>query len=380
MHIKETMTRRQRVLAAINHETPDRVPIDLGVHFSTGISAFAYKHLREYLNLDEKPIEIVDTVQMLARVHEDVLERFHCDTLLLNPPPKHPAQWHVRDDYKFILPESSMPARKANGDWIFERDNQHMRMPSGGYFFDGAWLMPQEYKTEEEEFNAYAASAERIYKETDYFTMQMGFGGYFPGLDFACLMLTDPDEAQAWQKGLHEHNLAKFKKILPLYGKYIQCIELNADLGAQNGPLFRPQLFEDFCLPYMKAFISYVHDNSDIKVFLHSCGAMEPFIPYLIEAGVDILNPIQLSAANMDAAALKEKYGKQICFWGGGCDTQNILPTASTDEIITHVQDMIHIFAPGGGFVFNQVHNIMGDIAPDKIVAMFDAAYITQRE
>jgi len=372
---KESMTRRERVLAAVELREADRVPIDFGVHFSTGISAFAYKRLREYLGLKVDKIEVPDHVQMLARVEADVLERFHVDTILLNPPVRKFFNWNPRDDYQFLIPESMQPELKENGDWVTSREDKSMRMPVGGYFFDGDWIPVLEYADDDERVDAYTKSAERIFKETDYFTMQMGFSGYFHGLDHACLMLTDPDEAVRLQEFVYNENIERAEKMLKTYGKYIQSIEVNSDLGTQHAPYLRPELYEEFCLPYLKKFNDFIHRNSDIKIFMHCCGSVEPLIKYLIEAGVDALNPVQISATNMDPAMLKEKYGKQICFWGGGCDTQHTFAKATPGEIRDHVRDLVRIFKPGGGFVFNQVHNIMGNVPPENIVAMFDAAY-----
>ncbi|MCL2421491.1 MAG: hypothetical protein FWD03_06495, partial [Defluviitaleaceae bacterium] len=240
---KETMTRRQRVLAAVNHQIPDRVPIDLGVHFSTGISAFAYQRLREHLGLDASEIDVADPVQMLARVDRDVLERFHSDTMLLNPRRKSYARWDVRDNYSFMISDKAIPVQKDNGDWIVSDGDKSMRMPNGGFFFDGDWFAPQEYASEDEEFEAYAASAERIFKETDYFTMQMGFPGFFSGLNFACLMLTDPDEAIAQREQTLKWAMGRAEKVVRMYGQYIQGIEVNSDLGTQSAPFLRPELY-----------------------------------------------------------------------------------------------------------------------------------------
>ncbi|NLG24581.1 MAG: hypothetical protein GX558_04450 [Clostridiales bacterium] len=371
----KTMTRRQRVLAAINHQVPDRMPIDLGAHFSTGISAFAYRRLREHLGLDTAAIEVPDMVQMLARVDLDVLERFHCDAMLLNPPWRRPVRWTVRGDDAFWISDRVRPERNGRGEWIVRRDGQSMRMPVGGFFFDGAWLAARDYDTDDEELAAYAARAEYIYKQTDFFTLLMGFSGYFDGLDFACLMLTDPDEALAHQRRALDRNLRRVERVIRTFGRYIQAIEVNSDLGAQNAPLVRPGLYAEMCAPYLKQFVDFVHQNSDIKVMMHSCGSVEPLIPHIIEAGVDILNPVQISAANMEPAALKRKYGDQICFWGGGCDTQSVLPSATPAEVAAHVREVVAIFKPGGGYVFNQVHNIMGNVPPENVVAMLDAAY-----
>jgi len=372
---KETMTSRERVTKAVNHQVPDRMPIDLGMHFSTGISAFAYKHLREYLGLKADVVDVADPVQMLARVDEDIIARFHGDTILLNPTWKNPATWNPRGDYKFLVSDKAVPQPKENGDWIVSNGENSMRMPNGGFFFDGDWFNLGEYENEDEEFKLYAARAERIYKETDYYTMQMGFPGFFSGIDFACQMLTDPEDAIEYQEGLFEWAMRRIEKVIRMYGEYIQCIEVNSDLGTQNAPFLSPQNYEKFCMPYLKKFNDFVHRNSDIKVFIHCCGSIDPLIPYIIEAGVDILNPVQISASNMNPKDLKERYGKQICFWGGGCDTQQVLPNATPDGVKEHVRELVHIFKPGGGFVFNQVHNIMGNVSPENIVAMFDTAY-----
>ncbi len=155
----------------------------------------------------------------------------------------------------------------------------------------------------------------------------------------------------------------------------IDCVGLNSDLGIQNAPMINPEMYAEFCLPYLKDFCSKVHEWSGMKTFMHSCGSIEPLIPHLIEAGIDILNPVQISAANMEPSVLKEKYGSKICFWGGGCDTQNVLDRADVKGVRANVKQLTDIFKPNGGFVFNQVHNIMGNVPPENIVAMLDAAY-----
>jgi len=371
----ETMTSRQRVLAAVNRQPVDRMPIDLGVHFSTGISVFAYRRLREHLGLATDRIEIVDPVQMLARVDEDILERFHCDAILLNPAGKNLKRWHIRDRDDFLIDGTINPVLNENGDWIVTNGSRRMRMPVGGFFFDGDWISASDEASEEEKLRAWARRAEYLYKETDYFTLEMGFSAYFGGMDFACDILTDPEDIAARQEDDLARNLNRIEKIIRSYGRYIQAIEVNSDLGTQQSPYLRPDTYEQFVQPYLQRFCSFVHANSDIKIFLHSCGSIAPLIPNIITAGVDILNPVQISAAGMDPRTLKQRFGSQICFWGGGCDTQNVLPWASPAEVSRHVQSMIEIFKPGSGFVFNQVHNIMGNIPPENVIAMLDTAY-----
>jgi uroporphyrinogen decarboxylase len=127
--------------------------------------------------------------------------------------------------------------------------------------------------------------------------------------------------------------------------------------------------------PFYKKFCTYIHENSDLKVHLHCCGSIRPIIPILIDCGIDVLNPVQISAYNMDPAGLKKEFGKEITFWGGGCDTQNILGIETSENVVRNVKNLVGIFKPGYGYVFSQVHNIMGDVSPENIVAMLDTAY-----
>ena len=373
--MKETMTRRQRVQKAVNGEKTDRMPIDLGMHFSTGISVFAYKRLREYLGFDTDKIEIADNSQMLARVEEDILQRFHVDCILLNPPHINPVKWNVRDKDEFFRNKNINPVLNEKGDWLICQGEKSNRMPSGGFFFDGDGFNASDYTNEAEALAAYAKRAEYLYKETDYYTMKMGFTAFFHGIDHACDMYTDPETVIEDQEKLLKDTIIKFDKMNKSYGKYIQCIEVNSDLGAQNAPMIDPNKYAEFCLPYLKQFCSHVHNTSDIKIFIHSCGSISPIIPHIIEAGVDILNPVQISADNMDPMEIKNKFGKKIALWGGGCDTQRILNLGTAEDVRKNVKELTDIFKPNGKYIFNQVHNIMGDVSPEKIVAMLDTAY-----
>lgn len=371
---QETMTSRQRVLKAINHEQPDRMPIDMGVHFSTGISAFAYWNLREKLGMSTDNIELIDTVQCLARVDEDVISRFHIDTMLLNPSWKQPKWWNPRDKFNFKVPPSFNPVQNPDGGWKVEIGSDKLYMPAGGFFFDGAW--PDYYCLDEKDkLDYFALNAERIYKETDKFTIFMGLSGFFGGIEFACDMLTDPDIAIEVNEKLLIEQTAYFDRINARMGKYINAIELNSDLGMQNALMCSPDSYEEVVFPYLKKFCKHVHDTSDIKIFMHSCGAIAEALPFIIEAGVDIINPVQISANGMDPQTIKDKFGDRICFWGGGCETQTVFWQESPDFIKKHATELIRIFSKNSGYVFNQVHNIMGNIPPENIIALYDTAY-----
>jgi uroporphyrinogen decarboxylase len=368
------LTGRERVKTALNHQEGDRFPIDLGMQFSTGISAFAYHNLRKYLGLDTERIEIVDNVQMLARVDQDVLDLFHCDTVLLYPHYIKQTVWNVRDDYRFIVPEQMNP-QMEDSYWVVRSGEAEMRMPPGGFFFDGNWLRVVDGPPEDE-ILVLAKEAERLEKESDKYTCLLNqFAAFFTGIDMACDMLTDSDSVKAFNQELLKKQIDKFTRFIRNGGRDIDCIEFNSDLGMQNGPMLSPDCYEEFVLPYMKEFIRIIHENSDAKVFLHCCGSVFTLIPHLIEAGLDILSPVQISADHMDPAELKKTYGAKINFWGGGCNTQKILGFKDEDAVRENVRMLANIFKPGGGFVFTQVHNIMGNVPPQNIVAMFDEAY-----
>jgi uroporphyrinogen decarboxylase len=373
---KETMTSRERVLSAINHKPVDRVPIDLGMHPSTGISAFAYYNLRKYLGMPINEIEITDMVQFLPRVDEDILKRFHCDCVPVHPRFRKTEVWNPRGEYKFTIPATANPQKNERGDWVVEYGWGKMRMPAGGYFFDGDWLDVDD-RDEDEWVKDVAANAERIYKETDYFASVWGFGGFFSegDIEWQCRMLTDPDEIIEENERALKNMTEKAGKVIKAGGGYIQGLCLGADLGTQQGPMVRPSVYEQLVAPYLKAFCDFVHRNSDFKIFYHCCGSIKPMIPILIDCGIDVLNPVQISANNMEPSELKAEFGDKLTFWGGGCDTQNVLGTASPKEVAENVAHLMGIFKQGSGFVFNQVHNIMGNVPPENIVAMLDAAY-----
>jgi uroporphyrinogen decarboxylase len=370
----QVLTSRQRVINAIEHKPVDRVPIDLGMHYSTGISAFAYKNLREYLGLDTDKIEMVDMVQCLARVDDDILQRFHCDTILLHPGWEKTKSWQPKKGFDFIIPESSNPILQADGSYKMSYKGENLIMPKGGFFFDGGWPdfhnAPLEYTLDRT-----AKEAERIFKETDYFTTYMQFGAFFGEIDWLCKMMTDPDEVKEANKKMLAENKENAKAVIDRMGHYIQAIALNSDLGTQNAPWINPDVYEDVVAPFLKEFCRYIKEQSGLKIFLHSCGSIKDMIPILIDCGIDIINPVQISANNMQPEALKNIYGDNIAFWGGGCDTQNVLNNGTPSEVSENVKYLMKIFKQNSGFVFNQVHNIMGDIKPGNIVAMYDTAY-----
>ena len=184
----------------------------------------------------------------------------------------------------------------------------------------------------------------------------------------------EPKLAHALAQKLADHYVANLPRYLDAVGQHIQIIQMGDDLGTQQGPQISPAMYRQFIQPYHRQVYGYVKAHSDLPIFLHTCGSIYRLLPDLIEAGVDILNPVQISAAEMDPRRLKREFGQDVTFWGGGADTQHVLPTATPEEVRRHVRELIEIFAPGGGYVFCQVHNIQANVPPENVVAMFDAA------
>ncbi len=158
-------------------------------------------------------------------------------------------------------------------------------------------------------------------------------------------------------------------------GRYVQAIVIVSDLGMQTGPFCRPSLYEQISAPFVKKLCQFIHQNSDCKTWLHCCGAIRPLIPILIDCGINVLNPVQISGKDMEPDGLKRDFGDRLIFWGGGCDTQNVLGRGTPQQVRDNVRKLVGVFKPGGGFVFNQVHNVMGDVPPENVVAMLDTAY-----
>ncbi len=368
------LTSRERVLRTLARESVDRTPIDLGGMNCSSISAFAYWNLREHLGLSTDQIEIQDTWQFLARVDEDLRNRFHVDTVYLQPPWPQTTVWNPRDNYRFHIPTGMNPQRQATGDWLVKCQGKEMRMPANGFNFQG----PNCYAdacSENDAFRAMAKEAERLFHESEAAVINPFIGSFFGGIEQSVQMLLEPETVLAQTREYCDQVIQRFDKINEAYGRFIQMIAIGNDMGSQQAPLCRPEFIDRYCGDAYRRLCHHIHENSDIKVFMHNCGAIRDLIPMFIDWGVDVLNPIQISAHGMDPAKLKAEFGDSIIFWGGGCDTQNVLGIQRPDDVANHVRELIRIFKPGGGFVFNQVHNIQGNVPPENIVALFDTAY-----
>jgi uroporphyrinogen decarboxylase len=397
---RTSMTSRERVNKAVHHEEPDRLPIDFGGMASTGIMAIAYTRLKEHLGYSSGEIRIFDMAQQLAEVEPEVLSRFGVDVISLGnslgeAPDEFWKPWKLPNSVDCKIPAGvDLRPDEENGGWlIWENGLPMQRMSASSLYFSEAihplagLTTPEELQyvprpiISDEELKFLEMRAKALYENTE-FAIMANFGGNIletgNSLRGFSRFMMDLAKGGAFLEdligGIVETQFSNLSLYLEAVGKYVQIIQFGDDLGMQDRPIMSRSMYQKYLMPGHQKLFQHVHQNSNCSVFLHSCGSISPLIPDLITAGVDILNPVQTSAKNMDPQQLKSEFGDKLTFWGGGCDTQHVLPFATPAEVAQHVRDRIKIFAPGGGFVFNSIHNIQADVPPENIVAMFDAA------
>jgi uroporphyrinogen decarboxylase len=400
------MTSRERVLIAMNHQEPDRVPVDLSGHRSSGIAPSAYARLRRAMGLPDGKPRIYDPIQQLAVVDEDVLDVLGIDTIELGrgfaTRDEDWVDWELPDGAACQMPAWAAP-RRASGEWRLESATGIPlgRMPDGAFHFDQChWPLldapdrPLQDAMAECMWTAVAsppgpcapdaatlaAGAKRLRASTDRAVIGL-FGGnllemgqFLYRMDrFMEMLAGDPQRVHDFLDRLVELHLANLERFLGTVGPCIDIVLFGDDLGGQRGPLLSPRMYREFFFPRHRLLWQRARELADVKVMLHCCGAVRPLLPDLIAAGIDAINPVQVSCRGMDAAELKREFGKDLTFWGGGCDTQSMLPAATPAAVREHVRRQVSVLAPGGGFVFQQVHNIQANVPPENILAMFQA-------
>ena len=393
------MNSRQRVLAAIHHIQPDRVPIDLGGTRQSGISASTYHQLKSRLGIST-PTRVYDVYQMLAEVERPVMERFGADVIGLNRPAvafdivnSDWKRWQMFDGTPVDVPGGFNPVAEESGDLVLLRNGEAIaRMPQGGYYFDRLEVYPGGGHFAVEDVNPplmsdelcdhYAAAAEALFNNTDFAIVApmgppyelfygLGTGGFETWM---MALAAEPDYVNSLCEKLVDVWLVNLQRFSQAVGSHVQILQFNDDFGTQDAPFISTKMFRELIMPHYKRGLDWVHANTQMKVFLHSDGAIAALIPSLIEMGVDILNPIQTSAKGMDAEKLKSEFGDQLVFWGGSLDCQKTLPFGTPDEVREEVRAHVRLLAPGGGYVFASVHNIQANVPPENVIAMFDAA------
>ncbi|OGD20522.1 MAG: hypothetical protein A2W03_02200 [Candidatus Aminicenantes bacterium RBG_16_63_16] len=406
------MTSRERVVRAVNHQVPDRVPIDLGAMKASSIAAIAYDKLKRRLGITT-PTKVIDPRFMIAAVEDEVLRRVHADVVPLDltcalPMMRPDGEWIPRqlfDGTRVLFPPDTRLAEDTAGNWILldaDGSPTTFQMPKGGYYFDdlsfnrGGGLDPQKFRPvsdiPDEHLTLLAEYGRSLYHNTEYAILGWGFGVCFLGLslitdrasnvtqgltdEWLMMLLTDKETCHELMGRSVEATIKCLKLVHEAVGDLVFAWGIAADdSGTQRGEFIRPELWAEMMKPHYQKICDWIHAHTRWKVFLHCCGSVYNLIPHFIDAGIDILNPVQTSAANMDPARLKQRFGDRLVFWGGGCDTQSVLGSARPEAVREHVRERLEIFKPGGGYVFNQVHNIQANVPPENILAMFEAAY-----
>jgi uroporphyrinogen decarboxylase len=406
------MTGRERIQAAIRHETPDRVPVDLGATPSSTISAIAYNNLKEYLGRSDLKTLVYDVVQQLAQPDEVFLDRYGVDVVDIGRAfNTHESEWYpvqLSDGREAWYPRWFRPMRE--GEYWVARDRSGLvlaRMPVGSYFFDQAYFpyesgYPVDYANVEEDFqrNMWAAyppspwdKSDRpdfwehlrvrtlaLRQKTDR-ALLIGVGcnlfengNMMRRMDnFMMDLLMDPSGAERFLDQLMAMHLEKLDRVCRAVGDVVDIVKFGDDLGMDSGPMMSPETYRSLFKPRHKALCDYVYRHSGMVPMLHSCGSIYQLLPDLIEAGFRILNPVQTACRDMDPGRLVREFGKDLVFWGGGADTRTVLNRGTAEEVRRHVLERLEIFAPGGGYVFNTVHNILPEVPPANIEAMFAA-------
>ncbi|HTU02284.1 MAG TPA: uroporphyrinogen decarboxylase family protein [Candidatus Sulfotelmatobacter sp.] len=413
------MTSQQRVRAALSHREPDRIPVDCGSCGTTGIHVTCVAALRDYYGLERRPVTVHEPYQMLGLVENDLQDAMGLDVTGVFPrntmfgfPADHWKPWRMPNGLEVLVPGRFHTTTAANGDILIYPEGDldappSGRMPRDGFFFDAIIrqqpidddrLDPRDNLEEfgpmtVEDLAHLAGSVAEAARSSR--AVMANAGGTAVG-DIALVpapFLKHPKgirDVAEWYMStssrrpyIHavferqcEYSLANLDAVHRAVGDAIDVVFIcGTDFGTQTSAFCSAQTFRELYLPYYKRMNDWIHAHTSWKTFKHSCGAVDRFIPLFIEAGFDVLNPVQCSAAGMEPRGLKERYGDRLVFWGGGIDTQKVLPFGTPEQVRAQVLDRCRVFSTGGGFVFNSIHNIQAQTPVENIVAMIDAVH-----
>jgi hypothetical protein len=414
------LSSRERVQLALDHKEADRLPLDLGGSPVTSMHVSAVYRLRQALGLDAPgtPVKVIEPFQMLGEIQPDLIELLGVDvvplvgeTTFFGFKNEGWKAWTTFDGTPVLVPAGFNTEPEPNGDVLLYPEGDKSvpasgRMPKDGWYFDAIVRQPpiddEALRVEDnlEEFGPlsdaevayFAAEAERLYTQTDKAIFASLVGSSFGDIAFVPgTQLKHPkgirDVAEWYMSTVTRRDfvyqvferqcdiaLANLEKLYPLLGERISVLFVTgADFGMQTGSFISPQAYRELYQPFHKRVNDWVHSHTGWKTFIHSCGSVWTLIEDFIQAGFDIMNPVQCSAAHMDPAQLKEKFGERITFWGGGVDTQRTLPFGTPDQVRQEVRERIKIFGPGGGFVFNTIHNVQPQTPVENLLALYES-------
>jgi uroporphyrinogen decarboxylase len=374
------MTGNQRLRLALAHREADRVPFDLGATRVTGIASPTYRRLRERLGLPPREMPLADVVQGLAAPDDDLLRRLDVDTRGLFPRPSAPGQPEFADagGYRRFTDEWGVTWSRPLDGGLYYDVTAH---PLAGPITRGdVEAYPWPDGSDPARGRGLAEEARRLAAEGHALVLVGVTAGVAEQAarvrgfaDFYCDLAADRDLACALMDAVLEVKLGYWQAALGQVGDLVQVVAEADDLADQRGLLVSRETYRRLIRPRHQRLFEFIHGASGARVFMHSCGGVRELIPDLIEAGVDILNPVQVSARGMDTAELKRDFGDALTFWGGGVDTQRVLPHGTSQQVRDEVRRRIDELAPGGGFVFAAVHNIQADVPPENVEAMWQA-------
>ena len=400
------MTSRERARRILNFEEVDRPGIDLGSTRMTGMSAWTYQSLKRALGIEGGTTRVCDLFQMLAEVEGPVLDALGCDFAAV-PDDQMPyglsrngwKDFTFWDGQTFQVPAGFRPQVMGNGDLLVgngpDWTEPVARMPLGGRYFDAMnvanltntfevphldekdWDVPGPIEDEvlerkRPQIRELYKSTERALVVTPPFRLPSGYGGLY---QWGMKMALDPAHCKAYMMAHSEAAARRARQYLKAVGEYVDVVVLSGtDYGTQDREAFRPDLFRECMAPGWKVVCDAVHEFPNVKVWIHCCGAIPGMIPHMVEAGVDCLNPVQWGATGMDRRWMKGAFGDRLTFWGGGINTQNTFPFGTPEQVRREARECLEIFAPGGGYVVNPIHNIQADVPVENILALYETA------
>ncbi len=405
------MTSQERILSAIAHKQPDRIPVDLGATPSSGISAVAYHNLVKHLGLNLKN-HVYDVIQQVTQPEAELLDLFGVDVLDVgrnfNTDPDYWHQLELIKGVPALYPKWFNPVKQTNGVWLAPgKTGEYIgKMPVGATFFDqlifpylngypdnysnlgtemsrviwgGFGFTPFDWIDQDNFWNILREKVLELRSKTDK-ALLLGvgcnlfeWGTFLRRIDnFLVDLFLEPDKVHGLLDALMERHMDFLAKVCEAVGDVVDILKFGDDLGTNTGPFMPPETYNEFFLPRHRQLTDFVKKHSAAHTMLHCCGGIYELIPGLIEAGFEIINPVQINATNMEPERLKNEFGKDITFWGGGVNTQSILNRATPQQVKDHVRHNIEVFSKNGGFVFTTVHNILPDVPPENILAMFE--------